>query len=110
MRLFPASSRLEYVSINLLRHLPETAHGNRFLLVMTDRFSKLTRTVPLRTKTAFFVSKAFREHWVFCYVPPCHLVFENGPQFAEKFFQAVCREIGIEKDFSSAYHPRRMGK
>jgi transposase InsO family protein len=73
---------------------------------MTDRFSKLTCTVPLRTKTAFVVAKAFCEHWVFCYGPPRRVHSDNGPKFSAKFFQTVCRELVIEKDFSSAYHPQ----
>jgi hypothetical protein len=65
LKLFPASAPLEYVSMDILGPLPKTAHGNRFLLVMTDRFSKLTRTVPMRTITALAVAKAFCEAWVF---------------------------------------------
>jgi Integrase zinc binding domain len=52
LKLFPASSPLEYVSMDILGPLPKTEQGNRFLLVITDRFSKLTRTVPLRTIVA----------------------------------------------------------
>jgi Integrase zinc binding domain/Integrase core domain len=110
LKLFPASSPLEYVSIDLLGPLPKTAHRNRFLLVMTDRFSKLTRTVPLRSTTAYVVAKAFCELWVFTYGPPRHVLTDNGPQFAAKFFLAVCRELGIEKVFSSTYHPQTNGK
>jgi Integrase zinc binding domain len=36
LKLFPASSPLEYVSMNILGPLPKTEHGNRFLLVFTD--------------------------------------------------------------------------
>jgi hypothetical protein len=70
LKLFPDSSPLEYVFNDLLGPLPKTAHGNRFLLVMTDRFSEVTRMVPLRTTTTFVVAKVFCEHWVFCYGPP----------------------------------------
>jgi hypothetical protein len=38
LKLFPASSPLEYVSMDILGPLPKTEHGNRFLLVITDRF------------------------------------------------------------------------
>jgi transposase InsO family protein len=110
LKLFPASSPLEYVSIDLLGPLPKTAHGNRFLLVMTDRFSKLTRTVPLRSTTAYVVAKVFCDHWVFTYGPPRHVLTDNGPQFAAKFLLAICRELGMENVFSSAYDPKTNGQ
>jgi Integrase zinc binding domain len=59
LKLFPASGPLDFVTINIFGPLPKTEHGNRFLLVISDRFSKLTRTVPLRTITALGVAKAF---------------------------------------------------
>jgi Integrase zinc binding domain len=65
LKLFPASAPLEYVAIDILGPLPKTGHGNRFLLVMTDRFSKLTRTVPLRTTTALVCARAFYDDWVY---------------------------------------------
>ena len=61
LKLFPANGPLEYVSMDILGPLPKTDLGNRFLLVITDRFWKLTRTVPIRTITALVVAKAFYE-------------------------------------------------
>ena len=95
LKLFPANGPLEYVSMDILGPLPKTDHGNRFLLVITDRFSKLTRTVPLRTITAMVVAKAFCESWVFSYGAPRYVLTDNGTQFNAKFFLAVCRELGI---------------
>jgi Integrase zinc binding domain len=40
LKLFPATRPLSYVVIHILGPLLKTKHGNRFLLVMTDRFSK----------------------------------------------------------------------
>jgi hypothetical protein len=62
LKLFPASGPLEFVAIEILGPLPKTEHGNRFLLVISDRFSKLTITVPLRTITALDVAKASATH------------------------------------------------
>jgi transposase InsO family protein len=110
LKLFPAEGPLEYVAMDILGPLPKTEHGNRFLLVISDRFSKLTRTVPLRTISALVVAKAFCDHWVFAYGPPTYLLTDQGTQFNAKFFLAVCRELGITKVFTSAYHPQTNGQ
>jgi hypothetical protein len=70
IKLFPARDPLEFVAMDILGPLPKTEHGNRFLLVISDRFSKLNRTVPLRAITALGVAKAFCDAWVFYYGPP----------------------------------------
>jgi hypothetical protein len=69
LKFFPASGSLEFVAMEKLGPLPKTEHWNRFLLVTSDRFSKLTRTVPLRTITALGVAKAFCDAWVLSYGP-----------------------------------------
>jgi hypothetical protein len=59
MDLIPANEPLAFVAIDILGPLPKTVHGNRFLLVISDRFSKLTKTIPMRTTTALAVAEAF---------------------------------------------------
>jgi hypothetical protein len=110
LKLFPASETLEYVEVDVLGPLPKTEHGNRFLLVMTGRFSKLTRTVPLRSISAFKVARAFCEKRVFVYGAPRYVLTDNGTQFSAKFLLAVCRELGIGKLFITGYHPQTNGQ
>ena len=110
LKLFPAQGPLESVAMDILGPLPRTKHGNRFLLVIADRFSKVTKTVPLRTVTALSVARAFCDHWAYVYGPPVSLLTDNGPQFTAKFFQAVCTELGIKKVFTTAYHPQTNGQ
>jgi Integrase core domain/Chromo (CHRromatin Organisation MOdifier) domain len=96
--------------MDILGPLPRTKHGNRFLLVIADRYTKVTRTVPLRTVTALSVARAFVDQWVYVYGPPVSLLTDNGPQFTAKFFQAACAELGISKLFTTAYHPQTNGQ
>jgi Integrase zinc binding domain len=102
MKMFPANEPPEFVAIDILGPLPKTVHGNRFLLVILDRFSKLTRTIPMRTTTALAVAKAFCTHWGFSYGPPKFLLSDNGTQFTAKYFIEVCRELVIAKRFTTA--------
>jgi hypothetical protein len=62
LKLFPTKGPLESVSMGILGPLPRTKHGNLFLLVISYRYSKVTKTVPLRTVTAISVARAFCDH------------------------------------------------
>ena len=65
LRLFPAQRPLESLSIDILGPLTKTKKGHRFLLVITDRFTKLTQVIPLRRIEAYTVAVAFVEAWIF---------------------------------------------
>jgi hypothetical protein len=57
--------------------------------VISDRYSKVMKTVPLRIVTALSVARAFCDHWAYVYGPSVSLLTDNGPQFTAKVFQAV---------------------
>ena len=110
LRLFPATRPPESLVIDILGPLPKTKAGKRFLLVITDRLKKLTQVVELRTTTAYTIAIAFCDAWVFKYAVPRSLLSDNGPLFNAKFFQIVCRVLGISNLYTSAYHLERNGQ
>ena len=110
LRLFPATRPLEAVAIDILGPLPKTDGGFRFLVIITDRFTKLSQVVPLRRITAYHVAVAFCEAWVFKYGPPATLLSDNGKQFTSRLFHSVCNLIGTNNVFTSAYHPQTNGQ
>ena len=110
LQLFPASGPLESVAIDILGELIKTARGNQYLLVISDRFTKLTKTVPLKGQSAAEVAKAFVDHWVFNYGPPSDLLADNGKCFTAKFFQDVCRILNVHNTFTTTYHPQTNGQ
>ena len=106
LRIFSAARPLEFLAIDILGTLKKTKKGHRILLVMSDRFSKLTEVMPLRRIDAYTVAVAIVESWVFKYGPPKTLISDNGKQFTATFFQAFCSLLGISKIFISMYHPQ----
>ena len=106
-RIFPATRHLQSLAIDILGALTKTKKVQRFILVMSKRFSKLTHVVPLRRIDAYTVAVAFVETRVFKYSPPKTLISDYGKQFDAKFFQAVCSHLGISKIITATYHPQR---
>ena len=52
LKLFPARAPHEFVAIDILGELIKTPRVNCYMLGISDRFSKLVRTVPLKKITA----------------------------------------------------------
>ena len=110
LKRFPASRPLESVAMDLLGPLPTSSKGYRFLLVMTDRFSKMTHALPLKSITALSVSHAFVNHWVLHYGPPAVVLSDNGSQFTSKLLQYLCKMLKVKNAFTTAYHPQTNGQ
>ena len=77
MKLFPATRPLETVAIDILGPLPKSKSGHRFILVITDRFTKLTQVIPLKRIKAYDVAVALVDEWIFKYDPPKVLVLDQ---------------------------------
>ena len=110
LRLFSDQRPLGVLSIDILGPLTKTKKGHRFLIVITDRFTKLTQVIPLRRIDAYTVAVVFVEAWIFKCGPPKTLISNNGKQFAAKFFPAICSLLGLSNIFTSTYHPQTNGQ
>ena len=110
LTLFPASEPLTDLSVGIFGPIPATKAGNRFILVITDRFSKLTKCVALRYITAISVVSAIIDAWVACYGPPDRFLSDQGPQFMSTFFVAVMEVLGTETVRTTTYHPQTNGQ
>ena len=110
LQLFPATAPLESVAIDVLGELIQTARGNQYILVISDRFTKLTKTVPMKGLSASEVAKHFVNEWVFNYGAPKELLSDNGGCFTAKFFQDVCRILNVHNLYTTTYHAQTNGQ
>jgi len=107
LTLFPATEPLTELSVDIFGPISASKKGNRFILVITDRFAKLTKCVALRRITAMSVASAIIDAWVSAYGPPDRILSNQGPQFMSNFFIAVMKMLGIETVRTTAYQLHR---
>jgi transposase InsO family protein len=110
LTIFPPIRPLEFVAIDLLGPLPTTTRGNRFVLCITDRFSKMCVAVPIPDQTASTVSQALVDRWIAVFGIPLTLLSDNGSAFASKFFGVLTHVLCVKQVFNSAYRPTTNGK
>lgn len=60
--LFPPRNAIEFAAFNILGPLEKAKEGNRFIVLMTDRCSKLTRAIPVPKITASHTAVVFLEN------------------------------------------------
>ena len=90
--------------------LPETARGNRHILVMMDHFSKWCESFPTKDQKASTVANILL-HKVFSrFGPPTVLHSDQGANFESNLMHELCDLMGIAKTRTSAYHPQCDGQ
>ena len=110
LTIFPPIRPLEFVAIDVLGPLPTTSRGNRFVLCITDRFSKMSVAVPLLDQTASTVAQTLVDRWIAVFGIPVTLLSDNGSAFASKFFGVLTQVLGVKQVFTSAYRPTTNGQ
>ena len=79
--------------MDILGNLIRTTRDPEILLVITDRISKLTRTILLKIMSPLVLSKAFLSHWVFDYGAPRFIITDKTLQLKNKYLQEVYRVL-----------------
>jgi len=96
--------------MDLLGPLPRTAAGNKHLLVIVDRFTKMTRAIPVQRIDAETKRAAVLDNWVAAFRPPATVLSDNGSQFRCTLFQVICSLLGISNRHSTTYHTQMNGQ
>jgi transposase InsO family protein len=110
LHLFSASRPFEVVGIDILGPLPRTQSGNRYVVVMVDRFSRWTELAAVPDITASTVADVFVDRIILRHGCPAQLLSDRGSQFLSALFKRLTQRLGIHKIFTSAYHPQTNGQ
>lgn len=110
LELIPTTWPLDFVLMKILVPFPKTKDGNQYLLLITNRYTKLKRATPATKPTAPHVAAIFLVHWTFPYGIPTYLLTYNGPQFVCKLFAALCSFFEAKTLTMTAYHPQTNGQ
>ncbi|CAG2198006.1 unnamed protein product [Mytilus edulis] len=109
MKQYLVGAPLERVAIDILGPLPKTHSGYRYILVLTDYFTRWAEAYPMIGLTAEEVAEIFVSQFVSRFGVPKQLHTDRGTQFESKLFQDLCSRLKIDKTRTTAMHPQSDG-
>lgn len=90
LQLVQVSGRLKFVLMVISIPLPETSNSHKLLLLLTDRYSKLTRSLPTSKKMELHIASHFMNSWIISYGIPMHVFTDNKTQIVSASFPTLC--------------------
>ncbi|GFV09708.1 retrovirus-related Pol polyprotein from transposon 412 [Trichonephila clavipes] len=108
-RLMPIVSKYpnEIVTIDLVGPYPASRPERyKFILVITDHFTKWCELIPLRKASAQTIANAFFNNYIARYGAPISLISDNGPQFISDVFEHLSHRLDIKHMKTVTYRPQ----
>ena len=108
----PSLQPMDFICMDLIGEFhPPTSHGHHYALIAVCMLTWFTWCVPLKTKTAEEVSKAYLDHIYSNFGGSVKILMGNGTEFKNKLFKEVIKKLGMEFSIHSPlYRPQSNGK
>ena len=94
------------IHADLFGDLKTTNKNNKYILVMTDAFTKYVELVALPNKEADTVADAMFAHWLCRYGIPMEVITDQGKEFCNKLSDELWKLMEMKHGRTSAYHPQ----
>ena len=103
------SSPFQLIGIDYTGPFPVTPQGNKYVLAITDYFTKWVVAVPLPNQTAQATAEALDEHYICIYGVPLRILSDQGYHFNNELIAAFTQLLGCHHIKSTPYHPQTNG-
>lgn len=94
------------ISADLMGPFPRSTNGYKYLLVVTDSFTKFTLLRPLRAATAKNVAEYLEEEVFLVYGVPEFVICDNGPEFIGSAFKDLALSYKVKLLYNASHHPQ----
>ena len=102
---------MEFIAMDLIGEFhPASSKGNRFALTAVCMLTGFTFCIPLKSKCAEDVIKAYIDHICCTFGPSRKILTDNGTEFKNKLWTEVFKKLRIEQNFTPIYSPQYNGR
>jgi len=94
------------VHMDLFGPLKTSGSGKKYIMCITDAFSKYVELVAIPDKTATTVASALFSRWLCRHGLPLEIVSDGGKEFCNEIVNEMLKMMTIKKTTTSPYHPK----
>ena len=109
MGTMPVGAPMDRLGTDILGPLPETPRGNRYVLVVTDYFTKWCEIFAVPDQTAVTCAENILNEVVARFRMPLSLHSDQGRNYEAHLFMELCKLLEIRKTRTSSGNPRCNG-
>lgn len=109
LKQFSVGGPFERVGMDILGPFPSTRRGNRFVLVVSDYFTKWPEAIAVPNQEAETVASALVEHVFSRHGVPAEIHTDQGRNFESRLVNEMSRLLGTRHTRSTPLHPQSGG-
>jgi transposase InsO family protein len=106
----PVGAPLDRLCTDLLGPFPVTPRKNRYILVVTDHFSKWTEIFAVPDQSAETTARVILNEVIARFGAPLIIHSDKGPNYESKLFIELCKLLEIKKTRTSTRNPKCNGQ
>lgn len=100
---------MERVAIDILGPLPLTEKGNKYILVISDCFTRWPEALAIPDQEAVTVAKALVNDVICRFGTPLQIHSDQGSNFESNVFKELCELLQIDKTRTTSKRPQSNG-
>jgi transposase InsO family protein len=101
--------RFTHIHVDIVGPLPAATCGSRYLFTVVDRSSRWLEALPMRDIAVASCADALIAGCISRYGVPAQLTSDRGTQFTSAIWDALCQQLGIQHQPTTAFHPQANG-
>jgi transposase InsO family protein len=111
LQSIPTTAPYQMVALDIAGPIrPPGSNHERYILVITDLFTKWVELVPISNRTMPTVIDALIDRWFFRFGYPKEILTDRAREFHNKFVEALLENMNVRKLATSGYRPQCNGQ
>ena len=105
----PPEGPFQIIGIDFCGPLPQTPRDNKYVLVVTDYFTRHITAIPLPSCTAAKTAESLFNNFFCLFGIPQLIVSDQGSHFKNQLMTNISQLIGYNHIYTTPYHPQSNG-